>query len=165
MNWKLTFGILVMGLFGWNGSAKAVPAPLPLPELCKQSDVIVTGRYLGGQVTKPKDCQFWVTFQVKPDKYFKKPAGMDESKAFQFTKGFFVDNKKCANVPGPNAMPGEIQEHLSKPAKDKKLFFLKAGQGQLHQLTSVFWSIVGWDKAPKEWHKEFKETPSCHSTK
>ena len=144
----------------------AVPPPPPLPELCKDSDIIVLGKYVGGMVAKPQGCEFWVTFQVKPEKYFKQPGNMD-LKILQFKKRYFIDDKKCANIPGPNAMPGAMAESLKnptsdqKPAWDKKLFFLKNADGSLKSLTSVFWSIVDWKTAPEKWHKEFKATPAC----
>lgn len=150
------------GLFVFLSTSFALPPPLPLEDLCKQSDFIIKGEYVGGMVGDVNDCQFWVTFQVKPEKFYKKPAGSEELKLIQFRKRYFEETKACAKIPGPNAMPAQLTEDLKKPKHDKKVFFLKDVEGQIEELSSAFWGIVDWDQAPKEWHKEFKENPSCH---
>lgn len=155
-------GIVVSGLV-IPSLSQAVPAPPSLKQLCKNSHLIVLGHYVGGMVSEPQDCRFWVTFQVKPDKYYKKPGNLENLKVIQFKKRYFVDTKQCALIPGPNAMPGQMKEDLSKPSHEKKLFFLKEGQGTLKDLVNIFWGIIDWDTAPSQWHKEFKETKECHS--
>lgn len=142
-------------------SAGAVPPPLPLSELCKNSDLIVLGKYVGGSVDKPKGCEFWVTFQVHPEKYFKKPAQWEEITKIAFKKRYFVDTQGCANIPGPNAMPGQMEEDLKKPDSVKKLFFFQSKGGEIAELTDIFWAIEQWDNLPENWHKEFKSIPAC----
>lgn len=161
---KRTFAFVIITLvsFTFLSEALAVPPPLSVEELCKNSDMVVLGKYVGGMVSKPEGCEFWVTFQVKPEKYYKKPANAGELKVLQFKKRYFIDNDKCQNIPGPNAMPDQMAVDLKKPKDDKKIFFLKEKQGQLWSLTSVFWAIVEWKQAPKKWHEEFKNTPACH---
>ena len=155
---------LALGLVWGLPQAGAVPAPPALPDLCKNSTLIVKGHYIGGMVSEPKGCEFWVTFQVKPDKFFKKPAGMEKVEFIQFQKRYFIDTKQCANIPGPNAMPGEMKADLQKPKHDKKVFFFKTStKGNFQALTDIFWGIVNWGTAEGKWHKEFKETPACHS--
>ena len=75
-------------------------------------------------VSKPKGCEFWVTFQVKPERFYKKAANVGNLKLIQFKKRYFIDNKQCANIPGPNGMPSSIAEGLKKPTDQKKIFFL-----------------------------------------
>jgi len=161
---KLSFAFFGLGLVFLWGSAnlQAVTPPPKLQELCKNSDIIVLGEYVGGMVEKPKGCEFWVTFQVKPKKFYKKTGNVDELKVLQFKKRYFVDTQGCSNIPGPNAMPGDMTEKLKKPKHDKKLFFFKEGKGNLVNIANIFWGIIDWDTAKREWHKEFKELKECH---
>jgi len=144
-------------------ASQALPPPPALADLCQGSDWIVKGAYVGGMVGEVVDCQFWVTFQVKPEKLYKKPAGGEDLKLIQFRKRYFEDTKACANVPGPNAMPGQMAEDLKKPKHEKKIFFLKDSEGSIEDLGDAFWGIVDWNQAPGQWHKEFKETPACQA--
>lgn len=158
---SLTGLLLTLALF--LPQARAITAPPALKELCDNSTLIVLGHYIGGMVAKPKGCEFWVTFQVKPDKFYKKPSGMEKVEFLQFQKRYFVDTKQCANVPGPNAMPEEMEADLKKPKHDKKVFFFKTStHGSFQALTDIFWGIVNWGTGEGKWHKEFKETPACH---
>jgi hypothetical protein len=142
--------------------AHAVPPPPAVADLCKNSDIIFKGEYVGGTVGTVDHCEFWVTFEVKPEKYFKKPAGVEESKTIQFRKRYFEDIQGCANIPGPNAMPGDMKEKLKHPNHEKLVFFLKDAAGQVEELSNAFWGIVEWDQAAPQWHEEFKNTPPCH---
>lgn len=154
---------LVLGFIAGPSSLFAVPAPPPLADLCKQSSIIVLGEYVGGMVDKPQGCQFWVTFQIKPEKYYKKTGDVAELKVLQFKKRYFVDTPQCSNIPGPNAMPGDMTEKLKKPTHEKKLFFFKEAKENLVEMSNVFWGIIDWDQAKREWHKEFETTKECHS--
>ncbi len=142
----------------------ALPPPPPLEELCKESDVIVRGHFVGGDVGPTTGCEFSVTFQVKPDEFYKKPDNLMEKEVIQYTRRYFVDTDQCRNLPGPNAMPGQMTVDLQKPTSEQKVFFLKNTQGQLKNLTDAFWSITQWNQAPKEWHQQFKNTPACHGS-
>jgi hypothetical protein len=141
---------------------RAVPPPPAVAQLCKDSDIIVKGEYVGGVVGEVKDCEFWVTFQVKPEKFFKKPTATENLKVIQFRKRYFEDTQACARIPGPNAMPGDLKEKLKHPEHEKKIFFLKDSQGQIEELSNAFWGIVEWDQTPKQWHDEFNGAPECH---
>lgn len=157
------FLFIVALAYFFPAAAHAVPPPPPLADLCKNSDIIVKGEYVGGTVGEVKDCEFWVTFQVKPETFFKKPASSEVVKLIQFRRRYFEDTEQCARIPGPNAMPGDMKQDLKHPKHDKKVFFLKDSNGQIEDLSDAFWGIVDWDQAPKEWHEEFKVAPACHS--
>jgi hypothetical protein len=90
--------------------------------------MIATGAYVGGMVEPVQECQFWVTFQIKPQKYFKKPASGETLKLIQFRKRYFENTKACASDSGPNAMPGDLKGRLAKPTREKKIFFFKISE-------------------------------------
>ena len=156
----IIFHLALFSLLSLN--VQAIPPPPAVLDLCKNSDIIMKGEYVGGTVGEVDHCQFWVTFEVKPEKYFKKPAGLNNSKTIQFRKRYFEDTKECANIPGPNAMPGDLKEKLKHPNHEKLVFFLKDVEGQIEDLSNAFWGIVNWDQAPRQWHEEFKAEPTCH---
>lgn len=162
---KLIFFATVLAIASLNSpEAGAVPAPPSLDQICKSANLIVKGEYVGGVVSEVKDCEFWVTFQIKPEKYFKKPGTLADPKVIEFKKRYFEDTKACSRLPGPNAMPGDMKEKLEKPTHDKKLFFFKSASGTMQELADIFWGIVDWNTAKKEWHEEFKATASCHQS-
>jgi hypothetical protein len=154
--------LIIAGVYFFPQLAHALPPPPAVAELCKNSDFIVKGKYVGGMVGEVNHCEFWVTFQVKPEKYFKKPATGVDLKMIQFRKHYFEDTQQCARIPGPNAMPGDMKEKLNHPNHEKKVFFLKDAAGQIEDLSDDFWGIVDWNQAPQQWHEEFKAAPACH---
>ncbi len=158
------FAIALFSFLLFSKQAMSLPPPPPLKDLCESANLIVKGEYVGGMVSAVKDCEFWVTFQIKPEKFYKKPSTLADPKVIEFKKRYYEDTKACSKIPGPNGMPGDFKEKLEKPTHEKKLFFFKAGSGTMHDLANIFWGIVDWNTAQSEWHKEFKATPACQQS-